>query len=91
MTVRRLPRFAAAVSVARQARVLDALRGRAAWFRPTERVTDRGHAEDNNPLGFALAVDVIVSGDANLLTLHPGAECASYSRWRAPRRLGMGG
>ena len=67
------PRFAASVSAARRARILDALRGQAVWFRPAERVPDCRDAKDNKYLELALAAaaDVIVSGDADLLVLHP--------------------
>ena len=74
------PRFAASVSPARRARILDALRGQAVWFQPAERVTDCRDAKDNKYLELALAAaaDVIVSGDADLLVLHP---------WRGVRIL----
>ena len=74
------PRFAAAISAARRARILDALRGQAVWFQPTERVTDCRDAKDNKYLELALAAGagVIVSGDADLLVLHP---------WRGVRIL----
>jgi putative PIN family toxin of toxin-antitoxin system len=67
------PRFAAAISAARRARILDALRGQAAWFSPTERVTDCRDAKDNKYLELVLAAGAwaIVSGDTDLLVLHP--------------------
>ena len=74
------PRFARAVSVARRARILDVLRGQAAWFVPAEPVTDCRDAKDNKYLELALAAgaDTIVSGDGDLLVLHP---------WRGVRIL----
>ncbi|MCG7354939.1 putative toxin-antitoxin system toxin component, PIN family [Roseomonas mucosa] len=74
------PRFVAAVSAARRARILDVLRGEAVWFTPAERVTDCRDAKDNKYLELALAAgaEIIVSGDADLLVLHP---------WRGVRIL----
>lgn len=74
------PRFAGAVSPIRRARILDVLRGQAAWFVPTERVADCRDAKDNKYLELALASNAwtIVSGDADLLVLHP---------WRGVRIL----
>jgi uncharacterized protein len=74
------PRFAAAVSAARRERIFDALRGRAVWFSPSERVADCRDAKDNKYLELALAAGAwaIVSGDADLLALHP---------WRGVRIL----
>ena len=74
------PRFAAAVPAARRARILDALRGRAVWFSPSERVADCRDAKDNKYLELALAAAAwaIVSGDPDLLLLHP---------WRGGRIL----
>ena len=74
------PRFATAVPPPRRARILDALRGQAVWYQPTERVTDCRDAKDNKYLELALAAGagVIVSGDADLLVLHP---------WRGVRIL----
>ena len=67
------PRFAASVSTARRARILDVLRGQAVWFTPSERVTECRDAKDDKYLELALAADAwaIVSGDADLLVLHP--------------------
>lgn len=74
------PRFAAAISAARRARILKVLRAGAAWFSPQERVTDCRDAKDNKYLELALAsrAGVIVSGDDDLLVLHP---------WRGVRIL----
>ena len=74
------PRFAAAVSASRRTRILDTLRGQAVWFAPSERVADCRDAKDNKYLELALASGAwaIVSGDADLLALHP---------WRGVRIL----
>ena len=70
------PYFARAVSAERRARILDILRGSAAWFAPSERVTDCRDAKDNKYLELALAAGAgtIVTGDADLLVLHPWRE-----------------
>ncbi len=74
------PRFAASISAARRARILDVLRGEAVWFSPSERVADCRDKKDDKYLELALAAGawVIVSGDADLLVLHP---------WRGVRIL----
>ena len=74
------PRFATSITAARRARVLATLRDAAAWFSPDETVTDCRDAKDNKYLELALAAAarVIVSGDADLLVLHP---------WRGVRIL----
>ncbi len=74
------PRFAKAVTAARCLRILDILRGSAVWFIPATRVTDCRDAKDNKYLDLALAASAgtIVSGDADLLVLHP---------WRGVRIL----
>lgn len=61
-------------------RILDILRRQAVWFRPSEPVTDCRDAKDNKYLELALAsgAGIIVSGDADLLVLHP---------WRGVRIL----
>lgn len=67
------PRFARAVTAARRARILDILRAGAVWFAPAERVTDCRDAKDNKYLELALAAGAgtLVTGDADLLVLHP--------------------
>ena len=74
------PRFAAAISAARRTRVLDVLRGGAVWFTPSERVADCHDKKDDKSLELALASGAwaIVSGDVDLLVLHP---------WRGVRVL----
>lgn len=67
------PRFGTAIPVERRTRILTALRNGAVWFDPSERVTDCRDAKDNKYLELALAAgaDAIVTGDADLLVLHP--------------------
>ena len=74
------PCFARAVTVARRTRILDTLRGGAVWFAPAKRVTDCRDAKDNKYLELALAAGAraLVTGDADLLVLHP---------WRGVRIL----
>lgn len=74
------PRFAASISSARRTRILDVLRGEAVWFSPVERVADCRDRKDDKYLELALAAGAwaIVSGDADLLVLHP---------WRGVRIL----
>ena len=50
------------------------------WFAPAERVTDCRDAKDNKYLELALAAGagILVTGDADLLVLHP---------WRGVRIL----
>ncbi len=74
------PRFAAAISTARRMRILEILRADAVWFSPVERVGDCRDPKDDKYLELALAAgaSVIVSGDADLLVLHP---------WRGVRVL----
>ena len=67
------PRFARSIPALRRTRILDTLRGQAAWFTPSERVADCRDDKDNKYLELALAADAwaIVSGDADLIVLHP--------------------
>jgi putative PIN family toxin of toxin-antitoxin system len=67
------PRFTAAISAARRARILDLIRGQAMWFTPSERVTECRDKKDDKYLELALAAGAwaIVSGDEDLLVLHP--------------------
>jgi hypothetical protein len=73
-------KFAAAVPRRRRESLLKILRGAAIWFEPTERVTDCRDPKDNKYLELALAAgaETIVSGDDDLLVLHP---------WRSVRIL----
>lgn len=73
-------RLAAAVSEARRARILDLPWGRAVWFGPSVRVTDRRDAKGDEHLELALTprAGAIASADEDLLVPHPsGAACAS--------------
>lgn len=74
------PRFATAMVAAQRTCILEVLRGEAVWFSSAERVTDCRDPKDNKYLEPALAAEagVIVSGDADLLVLHP---------WRGVRIL----
>ena len=74
------PRFAQSVSATRRARILDVIRSGAVWFSPSASVAECRDAKDDKYLELALAsgAAVIVSGDADLLVLHP---------WRGVRIL----
>ena len=67
------PRFAAAESAERRSRILGSLRDQAVWFTPSQRVADCRDAKNNRYLELALAsgAGAIVSGDTDLLVLHP--------------------
>jgi hypothetical protein len=67
------PRFALAIPFARRERVLEILRRTAVWFEPAVRVTDCRDPKDDKYLELALAAsaETIVSGDDDLLVLHP--------------------
>jgi uncharacterized protein len=67
------PKFAQMVPLLRRQRFLSILRNAAVWFEPTERVTDCRDLKDNKYLELALAAgaETIVSGDEDLLVLHP--------------------
>lgn len=66
-------RFATRISPARRARILGIIRDHAAWWTPGEVVTDCRDAKYNKYLELALAskAKIIVSGDNDLLVLHP--------------------
>jgi hypothetical protein len=74
------PRFARAIARERRDRFLNILRGAAIWFQPAEHVTDCRDPKDNKYLELALAAgaETVVSGDLDLLVLHP---------WRGVRIL----
>lgn len=67
------PKFAKILSADRREEILEWLAAAAFWFDPQERVTDCRDAKDNRYLALALAAGAtaIVSGDADLLILHP--------------------
>jgi predicted nucleic acid-binding protein len=79
-----LARNLQAITLLRCQRVLEILRSAAVWFEPVLRVTDRRDAKDNKYLELALAAgaETIVSGDFDLLVLHP---------WRGVRILDPAG
>jgi hypothetical protein len=74
------PKFAQAIPLARRQRLLEFLRRAAVWFEPAVRVTDCRDPKDDKYLELALAAgaETIVSGDDDLLVLHP---------WRGVRIL----
>jgi uncharacterized protein len=74
------PKFAQTIPLLRRQRFLEILRSAAVWFEPVVRVTDCRDAKDNKHLELALAAgaETIVSGDFDLLVLHP---------WRGVRIL----
>jgi putative PIN family toxin of toxin-antitoxin system len=67
------PKFVRVISPARRERLLQVLRDEAVWFEPSVRVTDCRDVKDNKYLELALAAgaETIVSGDEDLLVLHP--------------------
>lgn len=74
------PKCARAIPAARRARTLGILRDAAVWFQPVVRVSDCRDPKDDKYLELALAAgaETIVSGDDDLLLLHP---------WRGVRIL----
>jgi putative PIN family toxin of toxin-antitoxin system len=67
------PKFAGVLSLVRREQVLNVIRGMAAWFVPSERVTDCRDPKDDKYLELALAAGAafIVSSDDDLIVLHP--------------------
>ena len=67
------PKFAGVLSRERREQVLNVIRGMAAWFVPSERVTDCRDPKDDRYLELALAAGAafIVSSDDDLIVLHP--------------------
>jgi putative PIN family toxin of toxin-antitoxin system len=67
------PKFSRSIPPARREKLLEILRAAAIWFEPTERVTDCRDPKDNIYLELALVAGaaIIVSGDDDLLVLHP--------------------
>jgi uncharacterized protein len=74
------PKFAQAIRQERREYVLGILRDAAVWFDPAERVADCRDPKDDKYLELALAAgaETIVTGDDDLLVLHP---------WRGVRIL----
>lgn len=67
------PKFAAVLSKSRVSDILELLTAAAVWVEPVRQVADCRDAKDNKYLDLAAAVgaQVIVSGDNDLLVLHP--------------------
>jgi putative PIN family toxin of toxin-antitoxin system len=74
------PKFMPVLTADRLSEVLELLAAAALWVEPATKVEDCHHAKDNCYLELALAAGalVIVSGDEDLLVLHP---------WRGARVL----
>jgi putative PIN family toxin of toxin-antitoxin system len=74
------PKFARVLSDDRRQEILELLTAAALWIEPKDKIEDCRDAKDNRYLELALAAGatVIVSGDADLLVLHP---------WRGVRVL----
>ncbi|HJU20254.1 MAG TPA: putative toxin-antitoxin system toxin component, PIN family [Stellaceae bacterium] len=74
------PKFARAIPLARRQRLLGIVRHAAVWFEPAVSVTDCRDPKDDKYLELALeaGAEIIVSGDDDLLVLHP---------WRGVRIL----
>jgi hypothetical protein len=74
------PKFAHAIPLARRRHFLRLLRDAALWFDPVVRVTDWRDPKDDKyrELAWAAGAEIIVSGDDDLLVLHP---------WRGVRIL----
>jgi putative PIN family toxin of toxin-antitoxin system len=71
--VLRRPKFAGSLKPERIDEVLALLTASARWFTPTQPVRDCRDVKDNKYLELALAADAetIVSGDNDLISLHP--------------------
>lgn len=67
------PKFAQAIGMERREYVLGILRNEAIWFDPVLRVNDCRDPKDDKYLELALVsgAQTIVSGDDDLLVLHP--------------------
>ena len=61
------------VSPEKRGAILKLIAGGAEWFKPTEKVTDCRDPKDNKFLELAIAssATLLVTGDQDLLTLHP--------------------
>ncbi len=67
------PKFARVLTDDRRREILELLSAAALWVEPTEKVQDCRDTKDNRYLELALAAgaSAIVSGDEDLLVLHP--------------------
>jgi putative PIN family toxin of toxin-antitoxin system len=67
------PKFARVLSQTRVSEILELLTAAAVWIEPVQQVTDCRDAKDNKYLGLAATAgaQAIVSGDQDLLVLHP--------------------
>ena len=67
------PKFAKVIAASHALDMLDLLTVAANWYTPTETVSDCRDVKDNIFLELALAsgADCIISGDTDLLALHP--------------------
>ena len=67
------PKFARVLSIERRELILNTIRRMAVWFVPSEPVTDCRDPKDDKYLELALAAGAafIVSGDDDLIVLHP--------------------
>jgi len=67
------PKFARILSSARQLEILEFLSAAALWFEAAETVTDCRDCKENRYLELAAVAraTVLVSGDSDLLVLHP--------------------
>lgn len=74
------PKFAQAIRRERREYVLGILRNEAVWFEPAIRIADCRDPKDDKYLELALAAgaETLVSGDDDLLVMHP---------WRGVRIL----
>ena len=67
------PKFKRSLTDDRRREILELLSAAALWVEPTEKVLDCRDSKDNRYLELALAshATAIVSGDEDLLVLHP--------------------
>ena len=67
------PKFTRVINDDRRREILELLSAAALWVEPEEQVRDCGDPKDNRYLELALAAgaSAIVSGDEDLLVLHP--------------------
>ena len=67
------PKFARVLTDSRRREILELLSAAAIWVEPKERVQDCRDGKDNRYLELALSAEatIIISGDDDLLVLHP--------------------